>query len=560
MNKFKKIFKQWNIVETQNFASLLIVMFLLLFFINNAEAMIMGKSFNSTYLDLKKEYQEYKPMDYYLQQNEIKSITAIEETDSTFIKETLLTFDKMKQSKNLLNNFESSFMFYNFHSEDQKQLINKIKKTNSDTTLFKEIENEFLNNLNINLLITYAYVNNSELKSIRNKWKASLQQYPQEVYLDNILKQYNAFTRVLDTKLGMQYQKEFMAKKFPLPGLLTYKGDIVKTDIIIESLEYEKALRNLITEIKMNYYDFILLQQSIKIVKENQAFLKVITTIAESKYSTGGSNFSDIIKTHIEIAKLDYELIELNNELDIIKSKFNNLLNRNPDANFVETQDFASLLDYKISITIDDLYKLTEENQQELKSIKTQIDKMQLMLEMVKRMYLPEVTSGASYFENRSDILGGVNTDMNSDMNKTFNPAPDLMMMPDYFWFNKNDAYLEELKYEIESMKNMLSHYKNIYYYTAKSFYLKLDAAEREINLYKFTLIPRAEEALKAVIAAYQAGKVDIEEIIDSFGSYLEFQLEYCKIVKEYRNNLAELENNAGVVLKKEQVNFLIKK
>ncbi|MBI5416422.1 TolC family protein [Candidatus Poribacteria bacterium] len=530
---------------------------------------MMGKKFNSTYLDMKKEYQEYKPMDYYLQQNKWESTSVlIKETDSTFIKETLLMLDKMKQSENLLNNFESSFLFYDFHSEDQKQLINKINQAKSDTTLFREIENEFSNNLNLNILITYAYINNPELKSIRNKWKASLQQYPQEIYLDNILKQYNSFTKVLDVKLGTQYQKEFMTKKFPLPGLLTIKGDIVKTNVIMESLEYEKTLRNLITEIKMNYYDFIFLLQSIKIVKENQAFLKVITTIAESKYSTGGSNFSDIIKTHIEIAKLDYELIELNNEIDTIKAKFNSLLNCrdvkfciSTDTNStktqnVETQNFVSLPDYKISITIDDLYKLTDENQQELKRIRTQIEKMQFMLEMGKRMYLPEFTTGASYFEDKSEILGGINTDMNSNMNKTFNPATDLMMMPDYFWFNKNDAYLEELKYEIESMKNMLSSEKNKYIYSAKSLYLKLDVVERKINLYKSTLIPRSEEALKAVITAYQTGKVDIEEIIDSFETYLEFQLEYYKVVKEYRNNLLELENNVGVNLKKEPVNF----
>ncbi|MBI4651712.1 TolC family protein [Candidatus Desantisbacteria bacterium] len=553
MNKSKKF--NWAVASPS--PTIIFIVILIFILINNTEA-IIWKSFDSSYFDLKKEYQEYKPMDYFFQQNGLDSTSAvIEETDSTFIKETLLILAKMEQSENILNNFESSFLFYNFYSEDQKQLINKIKQVNSDSTLFKEIENEFSNNLNLNLLITYAYINNPELQSMKNKWKASIEQYPQEIYLDNILKQYNAFTKTLYTKPGMQYQKEFMTKKFPLPGLLTLKGDIVKTNVIIQSLEYEKSLRNLITEIKMNYYDFIFIQQSIRILKENQAFLKVINSIAESRYSTGASNFSDIIKIHIQIAKLDYELVELNNETNTIKAKLNNLLNRTPDANFVETQNFASLpeiIDYKISLSIDDLYKFTEENQQELKSIKTKIDKMESMLEMGKRMYLPEFTSGASYFEDRSEILKGVKTDMNMSMNKTFNPSPDLTMMSDYFWFNKNDAYLEELKYEIESMKNMLINEKNKYIYESKALYLKLNVAEKEMNLYTSTLIPRAEEALKAVIAAYQAGKVDIVEIIDSFGTYLEFQLKYYKVIKEYRNNLAKLENNAGVVLKKEPV------
>ncbi|MCY4568447.1 MAG: hypothetical protein OXD49_09105, partial [Candidatus Poribacteria bacterium] len=75
----------------------------------------------------------------------------------------------------------------------------------------------------LELLVALGYEWSPGLKSAREKIRAVLEQYPQAVYLENVLRQYNAFTKQLDTKVGPMRHKEMMAMEFPFPDTLALK-------------------------------------------------------------------------------------------------------------------------------------------------------------------------------------------------------------------------------------------------------------------------------------------------------------------------------------------------
>ena len=78
--------------------------------------------------------------------------------------------------------------------------------------------------ITLELLVALGYEWSPGLKSIREKIRAVLEQYPQAAYLENVLRQYNAFTKQLGTKVGPMRHKEMVAMKFPFPGTLALKG------------------------------------------------------------------------------------------------------------------------------------------------------------------------------------------------------------------------------------------------------------------------------------------------------------------------------------------------
>ena len=69
--------------------------------------------------------------------------------------------------------------------------------------------------------MAFGYEWNPGLKAAREKIRAVLERYPQAAYLENVLRQYNTFTKQLDTKVGPMRHKEMMAMKFPFPGDLS---------------------------------------------------------------------------------------------------------------------------------------------------------------------------------------------------------------------------------------------------------------------------------------------------------------------------------------------------
>ena len=107
----------------------------------------------------------------------------------------------------------------------------------------EEAKTQLTQSVVLELLVALGYEWNPGLKSAREKIRAVLEQYPQAAYLENVLRQYNAFTKQLDTKAGPMRHKEMMAMKFPFPGTLTLKGQIITEDVLIAQKEFEIALR-----------------------------------------------------------------------------------------------------------------------------------------------------------------------------------------------------------------------------------------------------------------------------------------------------------------------------
>ena len=136
------------------------------------------------------------------------------------------------------------------------------------------------------------------------KFGAVLEQYPQAVYLENVLRQYNAFTKQLGTKVGPMHHKEMMAMKFPFPGTLALKGQIITEDVLIAQKEFEITLRDLVTEIKLAYYDYLFVVEVTRINEENQKLLQQMISIAQTKFRVGQGKYSNVIMAQVELSKL----------------------------------------------------------------------------------------------------------------------------------------------------------------------------------------------------------------------------------------------------------------
>ena len=70
--------------------------------------------------------------------------------------------------------------------------------------------------------------------------------------------------------------------------------------------------------------------------------------------------------------------------------------------------------------------------------------------------------------------------------------------------------------------------------------------AERKINLYRDTLVPKATESVKATETSFKAGKGTFLDLIDSQRILLEFGLAYERALASRMQRLGELEMLVG--------------
>lgn len=397
----------------------------------------------------------------------------------------------------------------------------------------------------LELLVALGYEWSPGLKSAREKIRAVLQQYPQAAYLENVLRQYNAFTKQLDTKVGPMRHKEMMAMKFPFPDTLALKGQVITEDVLIAQKEFEIALRDLVTEIKLAYYDYLFLVEATRINQENQKLLQQMIAIAQTKFRVGQGKYSNVIMAQVELSKLANVIITLDQQRETIIARINTLLNSSADLRLgdpmpVEEED-------GVTLALAELYELAIENRQEIQKQKLTISRMALVVEMAKQMTYPDSTLGASYFENRSmpDLKHTQKMPMAFMTQRTLNPANTAS-------FGHRNSYIHEMDIRIEAMEHKIEELESSLRFVVKKHHFGMETANRSIRLYRQTLLPQAQQALDAANTAYQAAQIDFLSFLDAQRTLLNLRIQEQRALRDYHQHLTQLEQAVGMILPKQ--------
>lgn len=396
----------------------------------------------------------------------------------------------------------------------------------------------------LDLLVAFGYEWNPGLKSAREKIRAVLEQYPQAAYLENVLRQYNAFTKQLDTKVGPTHHKEMMAMKFPFPDTLALKGQIITEDVLIAQKAFEIALRDLVTEIRLAYYDYLFVVEATRINEENQKLLQQMIAIAQTKFRVGQGKYSNVITAQVELSKLAEVIITLDQQRETVIARLNTLLNASTDLPLGSP---VPIEEERVTLTLADLYALAVEKRQEIQKQKLAISKMNLMVEMAKQMTYPDSTLGASYFENRAmaDLKHMEKMPMTFSTQRTLNPA-------NAAWFGHRSSYIHEMDVKIGAMTHKIAELESNLRFVVKKHHFGIETANRSIHLYRQTLLPQARQALDAANTAYQAAQIDFLSFLDAQRTLLKLKIEEQRALRDYRQHLAQLEQAVGVILPKQ--------
>jgi outer membrane protein TolC len=83
--------------------------------------------------------------------------------------------------------------------------------------------------------------------------------------------------------------------------------------------------------------------------------------------------------------------------------------------------------------------------------------------------------------------------------------------------------------------------------------YLEIKTLEEQIELYKHTLLPQAEQSVKASEIGYVAGKVDFLNLLDGERMILHIKTGYQKLLIDREKSRARLERIVGRDLRREK-------
>jgi cobalt-zinc-cadmium efflux system outer membrane protein len=388
-------------------------------------------------------------------------------------------------------------------------------------------------------IVKEALEKNPLLRAAYQEWQAVLERVPQAKSLPDPMVSYSRFGSSIETRLGPQRNKISLSQSIPFFGKLSLKGKIAERGASVLKEQYNRARAEVILEVKISYYTLYWLDNVIQISQEEKEVLKRLARIAQKKYETGQANQQDVLKAQLEMSKVEDKILGLNQARKAAASELNALLDRSPDSPVGMAKEPEI---YPFGEDVETLYQLAEKERPEMRKARRIIEMNEESLKLAKKNYYPDFKIMFDYVDIGGGTTGQIEDGRDSWMGSVGINIP--------IWRGKLHAAEAEAALHLKASQEKYAEVKNETLSRVRTLHFEAETAKDQISLYKYSLLPQAEQAFKASEVSYLAGKVDFLNLLDSERMVLMVKTGYHKAISDYGRSLARLERAVGKELK----------
>ncbi|MFA6631004.1 MAG: TolC family protein, partial [Kiritimatiellia bacterium] len=185
--------------------------------------------------------------------------------------------------------------------------------TFSATTSATVVDSGFLPVTNLTLAVATetALRENEQLKSLRAKWEAMQERLAQAGALPNPMLSYSGMDLAEGGDWPDTSEKRVMLQQaFPWFGKRKLREQIAAKDAEALRHELDALSRDLVMWVKEGYYNLYAEQQVIAITRAEALVLQRLAETAQTLYSTGTREQTDLIQAQTEVTLLSQNLLE----------------------------------------------------------------------------------------------------------------------------------------------------------------------------------------------------------------------------------------------------------
>ena len=332
-----------------------------------------------------------------------------------------------------------------------------------------------------------------------------------------------------------------MEGKFPFPGVLALKGEVVTQEVTASKELLVIAKRAAITQSRLAFWGLLFSIQAQKITAEMLIHLQQLEAVAAVRYETGKTSFQDVIKIRIETDKLGEDLKTLSEERKNFETKILEVLDLPPETKVGPPT--AQILQVDVPL-LGGLFPIALEKRQELRQMRAMVGKMERMIEMAETMIYPPYSLSLSFYKDEAITqVGTMGMKETFPVKTTASIGAGLPRMP---WYGTNDSYLRETRQKLAALREELKKTENETIFKIREAWFRLDRAKRQEALYSQRVVNLSQAALEVSTRAYETGNISFADVIDSYIGWLNTRLS----LEKERSNLgiahAELEEVVG--------------
>ena len=385
--------------------------------------------------------------------------------------------------------------------------------------------------LNLDQLVLEALRNNPELKAAEYNRDAMEARVPQAGSLDDPELQYMREEMPGFRWKDAMYSRIELMQMFRFPGKLSTRTEIAEIAAEHAHHDHMEKANEVLMKLRSGYFELWFAQQSIALNRENSRLLQQFTQIAQTRYGVGEALQQDVLKSYVEVAKLDNQVITLRQQELSAKAMLSALLNRKLN----DTLGIATVPNDIIPVpTVDTLQHLALRYRAMLLHDSLSVEESEAMLLLAEKEYLPDFKLGLEYVTIPvSDFKGW---SVRAGITLPFAP----------WTLGKANARVEEATISIDKAKETLQNSRNMVRSSIRELYFKAQSLKKQLENYSGVIVPQSQQALRASLMAYQTGKTDFLMLIDSYRTLVELSMEKLMLRMQFEQTIAEMKRAVG--------------
>jgi cobalt-zinc-cadmium efflux system outer membrane protein len=375
-------------------------------------------------------------------------------------------------------------------------------------------------------LVEYALLNNAELEQHYWEWRSAIEQIPQDGTQTTTLN-VAAGTNITHGRASWGSSTVALSNDpmtdIKWPGKLDAAAKQTLENAKAAGQRFLKAKYELRNKVLSAYYDYALNAELIRLEQSNQQLLQTTTTVTEARNRAGSSGQQDVLKASNEVDMSGNDIANMQSELPTERAMINALLSRSAYASLPIPTDLPPAR--SLTYTNAELVELAANQNPELLALADEIKGRGEGIRLAKLQYIPDFNLSAG-----TDLMGVTQ----SVLGQATIPI---------FRYEALNAAIAQADANLRASEAMRRQAGNDLTAQVVADITIIRDADRQLDLFEHTILPRAREVVNVGRSAYETGQATLLDLLDDQRSLIAIESLVADLRISREKHLAELES-----------------
>ncbi len=316
-------------------------------------------------------------------------------------------------------------------------------------------------------------------------------------------------------KIGILQMIEFPTNYF-------LRADVQESQIKVSEEELNSSVNSLRTNIKLNYYNLMLLNELLKISNEVYKIYEDFLFTAEKKYEAGESSNLEVLGAKVNKIKFENEIKNLESEIKSSQSEIMTLMNVDYEIIPIDEISFS-----EIRLDRSQIFTMAINNNPELKILNFQKEKSSNKLSLSKGELLPDISF--KYFKQK---ISGDNNYWGMEIG---------LGIPLWFWWEQS-GNIKESNYELKIASNEEIGFRKSLENEINVTFEEYENSLRQVKFFNEQALNEADEILRQSKISYDEGAIGYVEYLQALNIAYETRTQYLNSIYNYNKSIIKLE------------------